>query len=223
MIRLEVLIEALSWYDTLDNVHWGIGNGEPTPKISWLRFLRWKTYYVHLLLSGISFAPQDDTPVPQSPPNITSRDIERMGLTNCFALCKSSGQFESNCEGCHRAADPEEPLPKFSHVPDNDILVYQFKSIWTINLSDYDVESIWVYKGKSLSLESSSNDQPRLTRRQKRVQTYLANRYSEWGSKSSRKLKENETCVTEDIAESFKNDWSNERPAKQLRGDSDQR
>jgi hypothetical protein len=42
VIRLEVHIEALSWYDTLDNVYWGIGNGEPTPKLSWLRYLRWR-------------------------------------------------------------------------------------------------------------------------------------------------------------------------------------
>ncbi len=59
VIRLEVHIEALSWYDTLDNVYWGIGNGEPSPKLSWLRFLRWRRYYLHLLLSGISFAPQN--------------------------------------------------------------------------------------------------------------------------------------------------------------------
>jgi hypothetical protein len=129
VIRLEVHIEALSWYETLYNVYWGIGNGEPSPKLSCLRFLRWRRYYLHLLLSGISFAPPNDSAMPEGPPNLTSRDKERMGLTNCFALCKSSGQFASNSLGCHRVADPEDPLPRFPNVSDNDILVYQFKSM----------------------------------------------------------------------------------------------
>jgi hypothetical protein len=102
-----------------------------------------------------------------------------MGLTNCFALCKSSGQFASNSLGCHRAADPEDPLLKFPNVSDDDILVYQFKSMWTINLNEYDVESIWIYKGTTLTMESSSNGNSHLTRRQKRIQTYLAYRYPE--------------------------------------------
>jgi hypothetical protein len=222
VIRLEVHIEALSWYDTLDNVYWGIGNGEPSPKLSWLRFLRWRRYYLHLLLSGISFAPPNDPPIPEGPPNLTSRDQERMGLTNCFVLCKSSDQFASNSLGCHRAADPEDPLPRFPNVQDSDILVYQFKSMWTINLNEFDVESIWIYKGRNLCLESSSNEQPRLTRRQRRLQNYLANRYPEWGSKSSRKPNDDEAWVTDDIAGSSENGWDDERPAKQQRCDSDQ-
>jgi hypothetical protein len=181
VIRLEVHIEALSWYDTLDNVYWGIGNGEPTPKLSWLRYLRWRRYFLHLLLSGIQFSPTNDPPMPEGPPNLTSRDIERMGLTNCFALCKSSGQFASNNRGCHRAADPEDSLPSFPNVKNEDIIAYQFKIMWTIDLNDHNVDSIWVFNGTSLSSESSSADMPRLSRRQQRVQQYLANRYPEWG------------------------------------------
>ena len=87
-------------------------------------------------------------------------------------------------------------------------------------------------RGSTLSLESSSNEQPRLTRRQRRLQNYLANRYPEWGSKSSRKLNDDdkssrklnddEAWVTDDIAGSSENDWYDERPAKQQRCDSDQ-
>jgi hypothetical protein len=226
VIRLEVHIETLTWYDTLDNVYWGIGNGEPTPKLSWLRFLRWRSYYLHLLLSGISFAPSNDPLIPYGPPNLTSRDIERMGLTNCFALCKSSGQFATNSLGCHRAADPEDPLPGFPNVPEHDILGYFFKSMWTINLNEYDAETVWVYKGSSLTLESSSNDQSRLTRRQQRLQIYLANRYPEWGRKSSyamaTELDEGETWVTKDAADNLANGWDDERPTKQQKLGSDQ-
>ncbi len=226
VIRLEVHIEALTWYDTLDNVYWGIGNGEPTPKLSWLRFLRWRRYYLHLLLSGISFAPSNDPLIPYGPPNLTSRDIERMGLTNCFALCKSSGQFASNSLGCHRAADPEDPLPGFPNVPAHEILAYYFKSMWTINLNEYDAETVWIYKGTSLTLESSSNDQSCLTRRQQRLQIYLVNRYPEWGSKSlyamATEIDEGETWATEDAADNFANGWDDERPAKQQKLGSDQ-
>jgi hypothetical protein len=225
VIRLEIHIEALSWYDTLDNVQWGIGTGEPTPKITWLRFLRWRRYYLHLLLSGIAFTPQDEPFNPEGPPNLRSRDSERMRLTNCFALCKSTGQFESNSLGCHRAADPEDPLPRFPNVCDDDILAYQFKSMWTINLHEYDVEAVWIYKGTTLTLASTPNGKPKLTRRQKRLQNYLANRYPEWGSMSlnntARKWEENETWATNDTAESFEDGWNDERPAKQQRYDSD--
>jgi hypothetical protein len=160
VIRLEIHIEALSWYDTLDNVQWGIGTGEPTPKLPWLRYLRWRRYYLHLLLSGIAFTPPDEPFNPEGPPNLRSRDSERMGLTNCFALCKSTGQFASNGLGCHRAADPEDPLPRFPNVCDDDILAYQFKSMWTINLHEYDVEAVWIYKGTTLTLASSSEGKP---------------------------------------------------------------
>jgi hypothetical protein len=219
VIRMEVHIEALSWYDALDNVHWGIGNGEPTPKLSWLRFLRWRRYYLHLLLSGISFAPPNDPQMTEGPPNLTSRDIERMALTNCFALCKSSGQFASNSYGCHRAADPADPLPLFPNVLVNDILAYHYKSMWTINLNDFDVETVWVYKGRTLDMESSTNDnKPRLTRRQQRLETYLANRYPEWGRMSSHVmstgLNDGGIWATDNAAEDFATGWEDERPTK---------
>jgi hypothetical protein len=227
VIRLEIHIEALSWYDTLDNVQWGIGTCEPTPKLPWLRYLRWRRYYLHLLLSGIASTPQDEPFNPEGPPNLRSRDSERMGLTNCFALCKSTGQFASNSLGCHRAADPEDPLPRFPNVCDDDILAYQFKSMWTINLNEYDVEAVWVYKGTTLTLASSSEGKPKFTRRQKRLQYYLAHRYPEWGRMSlnitARKREENETWATNDTAESFEDGWDDERPAKQQRFDGDQK
>ncbi len=40
VIVLDVAIEAKTWYDTLDNVYWGVGTGEPTPKLVWLRYVR---------------------------------------------------------------------------------------------------------------------------------------------------------------------------------------
>ena len=61
-----------------------------------------------------------------------------MGLTNCFALCQSSGQFEYNNTGCHNAYDPEEKLPIFPNVKSDDIILYQYKSIWSLDLNDVD-------------------------------------------------------------------------------------
>jgi len=233
VIRLEVHIEALSWYDTLDNVYWGIGNGEPTPKLSWLRYLRWRRYFLHLLLSGIQFSPPNDPPMPEGPPNLTTRDKERMGLTNCFALCKSSGQFASNSRGCHRAADPEDPLSSFPNVKVEDIIVYQFKSMWTIDLNDHNVDSIWMFKGTSINSGSSSADMPRLSRRQQRVQHYLDNRYPEWGRISHIVKTSQRMTIDDDDAGEWSSDaatianvhdvWQDERPVKQQKIDNDQK
>jgi hypothetical protein len=33
VIVLDVHIEGKTWYDTLDNVYWGIGTGEPSSKL----------------------------------------------------------------------------------------------------------------------------------------------------------------------------------------------
>jgi hypothetical protein len=90
--------------------------------------------------------------------------------------------------------------------------------MWTINLNDFDVETVWVYKGRTLDMESSTNyNKPRLTRRQQRLATYLANRYPEWGRMSSHVmstgLNDGGIWATDNAAE---------RPTKQQKLDSDQ-
>jgi hypothetical protein len=86
--------------------------------------------------------------------------------------------------------------------------------MWTINLNDYDVETLWVYKGRTLNMESSSNDnKPRLTRCQQRLEFYLANRHPEWGRMFS-------YVMATELDEG--GNWEDERPAKQQKHDSDQ-
>jgi hypothetical protein len=154
-----------------------------------------------------------------------------MGLTNCFALCKSSGQFASNSRGCHRAADPEDPLPPFPNVKVEDIIAYQYKSMWTIDLNDHNVDSIWMFKGTSLNSGSSSADMPRLSRRQQRVQHYLENRYPEWG-RTSHNVNPLQRMSINDAGEWSSDaatiayvheEWQDERPVKQQKIDDDQK
>jgi hypothetical protein len=59
VIALDVHIEGKTWYDTLDDVYWGIGTGDPSPKLSWLRYIRWRRYFLHLKLSGITMTEPD--------------------------------------------------------------------------------------------------------------------------------------------------------------------
>ncbi len=96
-----------------------------------------------------------------------------------------------------------------------------------INLHDYDVETLWIYKGKTLNMESSSNDnKSRLTRRQQRIEIYLANRHPEWGRMSSyamaTELNDGGNWTTGNAAVNFATGWEDERPAKQQKHDSDQ-
>ena len=90
----------------------------------------------------------------------------------------------------------------------------------TINLHNYDVETLWVHKGFTLDIGSSgNNDKPRLTRRQQRLENYLANRHPEWGRMSSHVmstgLNDGGIWATDNAAEDFATGWEDERPTKQ--------
>jgi hypothetical protein len=188
VIRLDVHIEAKTWYDSLDNVYWGIGTDEPSPKLSWLRYIRWRRYFMHLMLSGISFTPDDEGPIKSGPPYLRGIDKERMDLTNCFALCQSTGQYVSNNRGCYRATDPVEYEVAFPNVHVDDIIMYHYKSIW--RLQDYDnfqSHTRWNYIRWNQSVYLGYTPVPtgKLSLRQKKVFDYLRNRYPEWGSKTA--------------------------------------
>jgi hypothetical protein len=172
-----------TWYDTLDNVYWGVGTGEPSPKLSWLRYIRWQRYFLHLKLSGITRTPADMEPIKCGPPNLRDRDKERMALTNCFAMNTSTGQFEANNVGCHDAWNPRSPFPQFPNVNDDLIILYQYKSIWTMDLNDYDCNTKW---NASFSMYHRPCLQERpLSIRQEKLRAFIANRHSKWGRKST--------------------------------------
>jgi hypothetical protein len=183
VIVMDVHIEAKTWYDTLDNVYWGVGTGEPSPKLSWLRYIRWQRYFLHLKLSGITRTPVDMEPIKCGPPNLRDRDKERMALTNCFAMNTNNGQFESNNVGCHDAWNPQSPFPQFPNVHDDLIILYQYKSIWTMDLNDYDCNTKWNISF-SMYHRPCLQDRP-LSIRQEKIRAFIANRHSEWGRKST--------------------------------------
>jgi hypothetical protein len=187
VIRLEIHIEAKTWYDSLDNIYWGIATDEPSPKLSWLRFIRWRRYFLHLVLSGICFTPNDIDPPASGPPCLREIDKERMELINCFALCQSTGQYEHNNRGCYRATDPEEREAVFPNVQSTDIIYYHYKSIWS--LRDYDnfqTHTKWNYTRWNNSLYNGYTPvvTGTLSLRQKRVFDYLNDRYPEWGRRT---------------------------------------
>jgi hypothetical protein len=232
VIVVDIHIEARTWYDTLDNVYWGIGTGDPTPKLSWLRYLRWRRYFLHLKLSGITRTPEDNEPIKFGPPYIRDCDKERMGPTNCFALTTETGQFASNSYGCHRASDPADPFPKFPNVDDNSIILYQYKSIWSIDLNDFDCNTKWNFSFK-LYKQPFLGKRP-VSIRQAKILQFIDNRIAEWGSKSNfatamEGSSENNggdwfmsDVSREFYAEEANSGWQVERPAKQQKLDKDE-
>jgi hypothetical protein len=232
VILLDVHIEGKTWYDTLDNVYWGIGTGDPSPKLSWLRFIRWRRYFLHLKLSGITTTEPDPEMIQLGPPNLRAWDKERMALTNCFALSTETGQFASNSVGCHSASNPESPFPRFPNVCDDSIILYQYKSIWTMDLNDYDCNTKWnfsfsLYKQPFLGKLPFSLRQDKLLR-------FIDNRFAEWGSKSNfatamEGSSDNNgeewlmsNVYQESQAENANNGWQVDRPAKQQKLDKDE-
>ncbi len=232
VIALDVSIEGKTWYDTLNNVYWGIGTGDPTPKLVWLRYLRWRRYFLHLKLSGITMTKPDTEPIMLGPPNLRLCDKQRMGLRNCFALDFDAGQFASNSVGCHHASDPESPFPRFPNVKEDNIILYQYKSIWTLDLNDFDCKATWNYTFKLLNRPYLQLRPPSL--RQDKLQKFLQRRRPEWGSTSSdataaekESKDEAEDWFTGDVyyehyVENGNNGWQDERPAKQQKLDKEE-
>jgi hypothetical protein len=232
VIVMDIHIKARTWYETLDNVYWGVGTGDPTPKLSWLRYLRWRRYFLHLKLSGITRTPEDNEPIKFGPPSLRDCDKERMGLTNCFALTTETGQFASNSYGCHRASDPADLFPKFPNVDDNSIILYQYKSIWSMDLNDFDCNTKWNFSFK-LYKQPFLGKRP-FSIRQDRILQFIDNRIAEWGSKSNFATATEESSENnggdwfmsdvsrEFYAEEANSGWQVERPAKQQKLDKDE-
>ncbi len=230
VIALDVQIEGKIWYDTLDNVYWGIGTGEPSPTLSWLRYIRWRRYFLHLKLSGITNTQPDQGDIKLGPPNLRGCDKERMSLTNCFGLSTSTGQFAANSVGCHTASNPDSPFSRLPNVPEASIVLYQYKSIWTLDLNDYDCNTVWHF---SFSLYK----QPwpklgHLSLRQEKLRLFIANRCAEWESKSNFAIEKDRASeindwFTSDVYEEFYAENENngeqvERPVKQQKLDKDE-
>ena len=170
IVRLEWHIECSTKYDTLDNVHWGIVSGEPHPKPAWMRYIRWRRYFIHLKLSGINhLSPKYDL-TQYGPPNLRPIDLERMSLTNCFALDVQTGQYSSCSTGCFHE---NSPLPQFPDVNDRSIVLYQYKSIWLMNINEKAAVTLWMGYFRQQTYPCSL--------RVERINVYLDHRYPVWG------------------------------------------
>ncbi len=80
VITLDTHIKSKTMYDSLDNIHCGIGTGEPSPKLSWLRWIRWRRYFIHMKLSVINHLRPELGPLPRGVPHLREIDKERMSL-----------------------------------------------------------------------------------------------------------------------------------------------
>ena len=220
VVRLDIQIKSKTMYDSLDNIHWGIGTGDPSPKLPWLRWLRWRTYFIHMKLAGINAMRPELGPLPHGPPLLREIDKVRMSLSNCFALVRTIAQFACNSYGCLTS---EDPLPPFPNVDDKDIILYQYKSIWTLDLNDFNGEMVWT--GSKLFNGYHPPLQAKMTLRQKSLQTFMMNQYPEWGRTSSYESSmdaSNWTTYNVNGAdEDFKNGWEMEGPAKKPKHDND--
>ena len=168
--RLDWHIQCKTEYDTFDNVHWGIASGDPHPKPVWLRYVRWKRYFIHLKLSGINQLSPKYDPLPYGPPALRQIDLERMSLTNCFALELETGQYASCAYGCLNEASP---IPKFPHINERSVVLYQYKSIWTLNLCERAMVTLWMGYFTQHNYPCSL--------RVDRINAYLERRYPVWG------------------------------------------
>ncbi len=211
--------------------YWGVGTGEPSPKLSKdLRYVRWRRYFLHLKLSGITMTAPDSEQIKLGPPHLRNCDKQRMELINCFALSVDTGQFASNSRGCHTASNPASPFPQFPNVNDDSIIPYQYKSIWTLDINDY---KLGTSASQCINDRTYNNDHL-LWGRTNFVSSLFANRRAEWGSKSCVvTTAENETkdeasdWFTSDVYHEFyvdngNDDWKNDRPAKQQKLDKDE-
>jgi hypothetical protein len=154
-----------------------------------------------------------------------------MGLTNCFALSIKTGQFEANNVGCHSVYDPESPFPQFPNVEDGSIALYQFKSIWTLDLNDYDCNTEW---NNSFSLYQKP--WPKMccmSLRQDKLRKFIDNRRAKWGRNSiyfhfaTAKEGASANNAASDVYQNFyvedgDKSWQVESPVKKQKFDKDE-
>ena len=93
-----------------------------------------------------------------------------MSLTNCFALSLQTGQYASCAYGCLNEASP---IPKFPHVDERTIVLYQYKSIWMMNLCERAIVTLWMGYFMQQHYPCSL--------RVDRINAYLDRRYPVWG------------------------------------------
>jgi hypothetical protein len=114
-------------------------------------------------------------------------------------------------------------------VKSDDIILYQYKSIWSLDLNDVDnytpVKYTTINKDMDYSLSQMLKN--RLPSRQRKVIEYLFLRYPEWGRSSvsssvsatsteqERAVIQDGWCTDVDAMSTFNDGWQEDRPSKQ--------
>jgi hypothetical protein len=171
IVRLDTLIDNKTIDEVTDNVFWGTTTINPSPKKAWLRWLRWKKYYLNLTVTNV----RHDRVTTElehhhyGPPFIRTKDRRRMSMHNCFTLDSETAQF--TCfGGCLNMFDDN---PLVTHVPYNRVVLIQHVNIWHY-LSDYEEETFWPNTNTLCSLSSW---------RAQRLNKYIRSINPEWGRK----------------------------------------
>jgi hypothetical protein len=171
IIRLESLIENKSIDEVTDNIYWGLFIPNPIPKRSWLRWIRWRTYYNHLTFSNtIDGTNTTELECPEyGPALLRPIDKRRMLLHNCFSLDTHTAQFY-HLGGCCKE---NSRLPKVRHVDQDKVIIYTNASIWRLGQDDYIDSTYLVHKPEAF--------RGAITWRQQRLNTYFKQLNPEWG------------------------------------------
>ena len=171
IIRLESLIENKSIDEVTDNIYWGLFIPNPIPKRSWLRWIRWRTYYNHLTFSNtIDGTNTTELECPEyGPAFLRPIDKRRMSRHNCFSLDTHTAQFY-HLGGCCKE---NSRLPKVRHVDQDKVIIYINASIWRLGQDDYIDSTYLVHKPEAF--------RGAITWRQKRLNTYFKQLNPEWG------------------------------------------
>jgi hypothetical protein len=171
IIRLESLIENKSIDEVTDNIYWGLFIPNPIPKRSWLRWIRWRTYYNHLTFSNtIDGTNTTELECPEyGPAFLRPVDKRRMLLHNCFSLDTHTAQFYHLGGCCKENSRP----PEVRHVDQDKVIIYTNASIWRLGQDDYIDSTYLVHKPEAFRGAT--------TWRQKRLNTYFKQLNPEWG------------------------------------------
>jgi hypothetical protein len=202
IVRLDTLIDNKTIDDVTDNVFWGTMSMNPSPKKAWLRWLRWKKYYINLTVTNARHArvTTELTDPHYGPPFLRVKDRRRMVLHNCFTLDSESAQYQC-LGGCLDSFDDDPPV---THVPYSMVLLTQHMSIWHCVYrpwgyhDDYEERTFWPNNTNTLC--------PTQSWRAQRLNKYIRSINPAWGRKDE-VLSENNTWEQND----------NESPMKMTR------
>ena len=131
--------------EVTNNVIWKEFSAYPDPSPSWIRWQRWRCYFLNRVFTFLTegLRPEDlPCEFPYGPPPRTDRDRHRATLTNWFFLNANDGQFHKVDVGF--AFQDEIPdVTHLNHVQERSIVMWSQITIWTLDPSEYSRSDFW--------------------------------------------------------------------------------